>query len=138
VTHGFTLLAVTDGWLVHGYAVAASAVACGIGHLAGRVVLRRGLATSGASQQSQAPLLAMLVRMFVAVPLLLAAIFGAGALFAEIGGDAYARHARFVTGIWAAVAYGVMVALEARSASRTYEHHVNRTAGSESDGEDAS
>ncbi|MFW5681537.1 MAG: hypothetical protein ACOC1G_00890 [Phycisphaeraceae bacterium] len=121
----WTLLAVSDGWLVHGYAVAATAAACGIGHLAGRSVLRKGLAASDASRRSQAPLLAMVVRMFVAVPLLLAAIFAAGALFATLEVDVPPRHARFVTGIWAAVAYGIMVAIEARSAGKAYQHRVN-------------
>lgn len=121
----WTWLAVSDGWLVHGYALAATAAACGIGHLAGRSVLRKGLAASDPSRRSQAPLLAMVVRMFVAVPLLLAAIVAAGALLADLGDDIPPRHARFVTGIWAAVAYGIMVALEARFAGKAYQHRVN-------------
>ena len=138
MTGGFALLAGLDGWLVHGYAVAASAVACGIGHLAGRVVLRQRLSAADAAERSQAPLLAMLVRMFVAVPLLLAAIFAAGVLFADVGEHGSPGRPRFVAGLWAAAAYAVMVVLEARSVSRTYQHHVNRSAQHGSDDEDAS
>lgn len=138
MTHGFTLLAVSDDWLVHGYAVAASAVACGIGHLVGRVVLRRRLSAADAAERSQAPLLAMLVRMFLAVPLLLAAIFAAGALFAGAREKVSSGNARFVTGLWAAAAYAVVVVLEACSASRTYQQYVNRSAQRGSDDEDAS
>jgi hypothetical protein len=119
------MLAASDAWLVHGYALATVGAACGIGHLAGRVVLKHGLATQDASRRPQAPLLAMLVRMFVAVPLLLAAIFAAGALLGNLGEDASPRHAKFVTALWAAAGYAVMVAFEARSASTAYHRREN-------------
>ena len=107
------------------------------------VVLRRGPVTPadvGGAVATQALLVAMHVRMFVAVPLLLAAIFAAGRAVRGRRGATGCREdvPGSSSGLWAAAAYAVMVVLESRSVSRTYQHHVNRSAQHGSDDEDAS
>lgn len=127
-------LAVTAGLWLHGYALTAAVASCAVGHLAGRSVLRQGMQAGDPGRRSQAPLLAMLVRMFVAVPLLLVAIFAAGELFPNAGGNSTPRHARFVVGLWAAAAYVVMVALETRAAAIVYRERTKQAPGRGSPG----